>query len=90
MVGIPNSVSDHTFGSRTVAYYLRVTLTLTSGLSSRRIVHISYIILLRVGITNLVCGYILGSPSVMFYFGVTVTLTYGLRSRKNVLGAAGL
>ena len=36
---IPNSVSEHTLGSRiTVTYYLRVTLTLTSGLSSKRIV----------------------------------------------------
>ena len=48
-----------TFGSLSVAYFFRVTVTLTSRLSSRRIMSEAYLILFDVGIPNSVCGYTL-------------------------------
>ena len=44
-----------TFGSLSVAYFFRVTVTLTSRLSSRRIMSGAYLILFDVGIPNSVC-----------------------------------
>ena len=42
-VGIPNSMCGYTLGSRSVAYYFQVTVILTSGLSSRKIVSGAYL-----------------------------------------------
>ena len=42
-VGIPNSISGYTLGSWRVAFYFRVTVTLISGLNSRKIVSGAYL-----------------------------------------------
>ena len=81
-VGIPNSMCGYTLGSRSVVYYFRVTVTLTSGLNSRKIMSGAYLQYVEVGIQNLVCGYTLGSRSVANCLVVTVTLISGLNSRK--------
>ena len=61
-----------------------VTLTFTSGLSSRIIVSP---ILFDVGCADFVFGWILVLLIVAYYFGVTVTLTSDLCSIKIVYGA---
>ena len=64
-------------------FSVTVTLTLTSGLSSKKkLVPSISPILYEIGIPNLVCGYTLGSQSFDFCFSVTMTLTSGLSSRK--------
>ena len=77
----------YTLVSLSVAYFFRITVTLTSRLSSRRIMSGAYLILFDVGIPNSLCGYTLVPPRVVYYFQVTVTLTSGLNSRKIMSGA---
>ena len=60
------------FGSSSVEYCFRVTVTLTSVLVKKGFQSIS-LILLEVG--NLVCGYILWLRSVAYCFRVILTLT---------------
>ena len=43
-VGIPNSVCAYTLGSPSVAYFFRLTVTLTAGLSSRKIMSGAYVL----------------------------------------------
>ena len=82
-------ICGFTLGLRSVTYCFGVTVTLTSGLSSRKILsgvdlgrkatkqtnkQISDSpILFEVGVPYLVCECTLGSQSVAYCFGVTVT-----------------
>ena len=63
------------FGAVMYRVLFLVTVTLTSDLSSRKIVPRAYPILFMVGIPYLVYGYSLGSRSATYCFSVTFTLT---------------
>ena len=81
-IGIRNLVCGHILGSRNVPYYFGVTLTLTLtfGLNSRKIVSELFV----VGIPKLVCSYILRPQSVTYCFRGTVTQTSGFNFGKVV------
>ena len=81
--GIPNLVCGYILGQQCrMLFPGHCDLTLTSGLSSTKIVSWSMPILFEAGIPNLVCGYILRPRSVAYCFRVTVTLTSGFSSRN--------
>ena len=81
-VGIPNLICGYTLGSRSIAYYYWVIVTLASGHNSRKIESEAYLQYYLVGIPNLVCGYTLGSRGVTYCLWVTVTLNSGINSRN--------
>ena len=67
-------VCGYTMGLRSVTYCFRITVTLTSCLSSvKNHARSTFPIFFKVKIPNLVCGYVLGLQSVVYYFLVMVT-----------------
>ena len=75
-VGIPDGMCGCFLGLWSVRYHFGVTVTLSSGISSRIIMSGAYNpILFEVANPSLVCGYILGSQNVTYCFE---DLTLGL------------
>ena len=86
-IGIPNLVCKCILGCQSVIYHFRVTVTLTSDLVLRIIVHGAYLIFFEVVIPNLVCECIIKWWSVTYHFQITVTLTSDLVLRIIMSGA---